>query len=107
MALAVPIRQASFPLDGREELVDIPGTPATADRPGAPPVKVSLKSLWKKDGRQLELVLTRQLTTPTGERKTVNRDRWEVEKDGTLVVRRQVETRMGGQEVKLYFRRSG
>lgn len=106
MALAAPIRQARFPLDGKESSVEIPGSPASEGRPATPNLRVILKSEWKKDGRQLELTLTRKMATENGERTMVNRDRWEIEKDGTLVVRRQVETRLGGQEVKLYFRRS-
>jgi hypothetical protein len=70
-----------------------------------PGVMATLKSAWKKDGRQLELILTRKFSTPNGDRLTTNRDRWELEKDGTLVVRRQVETRIGGQEVKLFFKK--
>jgi hypothetical protein len=105
MALSVPIRQAVFPLDGRETVVDIPGNPANDGRPAMPGVMATLKSAWKKDGRQLELILTRKFSTPNGDRLTTNRDRWELEKDGTLVVRRQVETRIGGQEVKLFFKK--
>ncbi|MFM8396100.1 MAG: hypothetical protein ACKOB4_19440, partial [Acidobacteriota bacterium] len=106
MALAVPIRQARFPLNGEESAVDIPGSPATDGRPATPNLHVTLKSDWKKDGRQLELTLTRKFATDNGERTMTNRDRWEIDKDGSLVVRRQVETRLGGQEVKLYFRKS-
>ncbi|NDD64983.1 MAG: hypothetical protein EBZ36_13585, partial [Acidobacteria bacterium] len=106
MALAAPIRQARFPLNGDESTVEVPASPATDGRPATPAVRVTLSSEWKKDGRQLELTLTRKLTTETGERTMVNRDRWEIEKDGALVVRRRVETRLGSQEVKLYFRRS-
>lgn len=106
MALAAPIRQARFPLTGKESSVDIPGSPATDGRPATPDLNVKLSSEWRKDGRQLELTLTRVFSTERGARTMVNRDRWEIEKDGSLVVRRQIETRLGGQEVKLYFRRS-
>ncbi len=103
MALAMSPRQVIFPLDGREtELRQ--EAPAREGRPSSA-ATIRLKGIWKKDGKQLELVSARTTTTQNGERTLTARDRWEIEKDGSLVVRRNLETPFGYQEAKLYFQK--
>jgi hypothetical protein len=105
MALAMSPRQVVFPLDGRETEFRQEAPAGREGRPAPAATTIRIKAIWKKDGKQLELVSARTTTTENGERTLTARDRWEIEKDGSLVVRRNLETPLGYQEAKLYFQK--
>jgi hypothetical protein len=75
------------------------GAPA---RPGGPS---SIRGEWKKGGKQLELTTIHKINLQGEERVIASKDRWEITKDGQLLVRRSVELPMGSEEAKLFFNR--
>ena len=103
MALRATVPQIVFDLDGQDHSQPIPGRPAPDGGAAQGGGTVTIKAIWKKDGKQLELQFVRKMNMNGQERTTKTRDVWEFEKDGTLVVRRMMESPMGSQEVKLYF----
>jgi hypothetical protein len=103
MALRAAIPKASYNLDGKETVVDLPDPPTSEGRPALQGGSAILKATWKKGGKQLELVSIRKITISGEDRAMSNKDLCELEKGGTLIVRRSIETPMGAKEVKLYF----
>ena len=103
MALRAAIPKASYNLDGKETVVELPDPPTSEGRPALQGGSAILKATWKKGGKQLELVSIRKITIRGEDRAMSNKDLCELEKGGTLIVRRSIETPMGAKEVKLYF----
>jgi hypothetical protein len=103
MALRAAIPKASYNLDGKETVVELPDPPTSEGRLALQGGSAILKATWKKGGKQLELVSIRKITIRGEERAMSNKDLCELEKGGTLIVRRSIETPMGAKEVKLYF----
>jgi hypothetical protein len=106
MALSLSPAQVIFPIDGQQTELRQEARPTGEGQPSPASILTRLKGVWKKNGSQLELVTSRTTTTQNGERTLTARDRWEIEKDGTLVVRRNIETPVGYQEAKLYFQKA-
>lgn len=106
MALSLSPAQVIFPIDGQQTELRQEARPAAEGQPSPASILIRLKGVWKKNGTQLELVTSRTTTSQNGERTLTARDRWEIEKDGALVVRRNIETPIGYQEAKLYFQKA-
>ncbi len=86
---------ATFQLNGEQ---------TELERKGQMPGNISLKAKWKKDGRVLELSVTRHFNRQGSEFTLTSRERWELAGDGKqLKVQRTVDTPMGTQDARLTF----
>jgi hypothetical protein len=81
----------------------MPGRPAPDGGAVQSGGTIVLKAIWKKDGKQLEMQLVRKMKMNGQESSMKSREVWEFEKDGTLVIKRMLESPMGAMEVKLFF----
>lgn len=105
MALGMGGQKMTYTLDGKETVVKIEGREDGAEEPPRPAGTVMLKAQWKKSGKQLELQMLRKINRQGQEQTLSSRDRWEISKEGHLIVRRLIDTPMGTEEVKLIFTR--
>jgi len=103
MALGMGGQKATYTLDGKEMIVKEEGREGPAGEISRPAGTVMRKAQWKKGGKQLELQANRKINRQGQEQTTNSRDRWEISKEGHLIVRRSITTPMGTEEVKLIF----
>ena len=62
MALRAAVPQAVYDLDGQEHTQQLPDRPAPDGGTPQSGGSVTLKALWKKDGKQLELHIIRKMS---------------------------------------------
>jgi hypothetical protein len=104
MALQMSPRHVVYTLDGKLTIVPMEDGQALERASSRPPSgTATVKAEWKKGGKQLELVTIHKLALQGEERIISSKDRWEMTKEGQLLVRRSVELPSGAEEVKLLF----
>lgn len=93
MAFAMVIPTARYALDGSSTTVEV-------DKPI--PGSETLKAVWKKGGRQLNLSRVENLRGSESSMKV--KEQWKLSKDGrTLELQRTVDTPRGSAKVKMIF----
>lgn len=106
MALRTTFPKASYTLDGKEAVTQIEPRPASEGQPPQGGGSIALKANLKKNGKVLELQVTRKFKNPEGLQMMTTKDRWELSEDGkTMSVKRTIESISGGEEAKMVFTR--
>jgi hypothetical protein len=96
-ALRTYLPTATYVLNGNE---------TTAEVTGRMPGKATLKAVWKKGGRVLNLSMIQKLDAGDNTVTVETKETWEFSKDGkTLKMERNVKTPRGSDSVKLAFRK--
>ncbi|MGH9839013.1 MAG: hypothetical protein ACREEM_09530 [Blastocatellia bacterium] len=103
MALQMGVRRATFPLNGEMTVIPMEEGREPEGNAARPSGTASVRGEWKKGGKQLELTAIHKINLQGEERVISSKDRWEITKEGQLLVRRSVELPMGSEEVKLLF----